>query len=26
MAACTKTGGCVPYSRWTEDFNAVRGE
>ena len=26
LAACTKAGGCVPYSRWTEDFLAVRGE
>jgi putative spermidine/putrescine transport system substrate-binding protein len=26
QAACGRKGGCVPYSRWTEDFHAVRGE
>lgn len=26
QAACGRNGGCVPYSRWTEDFHAVRGE
>jgi putative spermidine/putrescine transport system substrate-binding protein len=26
QAACGRKGGCVPYSRWTEDFHAVRGD
>ena len=25
QAACGRQGGCVPYSRWTQDFHAVRG-
>ncbi|MGH8030435.1 MAG: extracellular solute-binding protein [Arenimonas sp.] len=26
QATCGHKGGCVPYSRWTGDFHAVRGE
>jgi putative spermidine/putrescine transport system substrate-binding protein len=26
QAACARPGGCVPYSRWTQDFHALRGD
>jgi putative spermidine/putrescine transport system substrate-binding protein len=26
QATCGRERGCVPYSRWTQDFNAIRGE
>jgi putative spermidine/putrescine transport system substrate-binding protein len=26
QAACARSGGCVPYSRWTQDFHALRGD
>jgi putative spermidine/putrescine transport system substrate-binding protein len=26
QATCARAGGCVPYSRWTEDFHRIRGD
>ena len=26
QVACGREGGCVPYSRWVEDFHSLRGD